>query len=94
MTTGQEITKDSLQIARLEEQFSHLRETIDDMQEAQRLTMDEVSKTQKLIQTEIGMIKEELQLAKGGWRMLMMIGGAFAAFGGALHWCWEHIRIQ
>ncbi len=85
-TTGphmaEEITKDSLQIARLEERIS----TIDRDMRAQ---------TEKLesMQKQLTQVLEALSEAKGGWRTLMWLGGAAATFGALVSWVLTHVRM-
>jgi TolA-binding protein len=80
--TGQP-TRDSIQIARLEEQFSAMRHALDEMAEAQRQTQHQLSE-----------MRMQLEAARGGWRTLMWLGGAAASFGAFTSWAASHVRIQ
>lgn len=75
-------TKDSLQIARLEERIS----TIDRDMRAQ---------TEKLeaMQQQLTQVLEALSEAKGGWRTLMWLGGAAATFGAMVSWMLTHVKL-
>lgn len=77
------ITRDSLQIARLEEQFAAMRHTIEEMAQVQRDT-----------QHQLGELRAQLEQAKGGWRTLMLLGGAASALGAFLSWMVAHVRLQ
>jgi hypothetical protein len=44
----------------------------------------------ELTRTVNGM-RDQLTEAKGGWKTLMLLGGASATFGGALAWLAEHL---
>jgi len=78
-----EYTKDSLQIARLEERIA----TIDrDM----RLQTERL----ELMQAQLAQVLNALSEAKGGWRTLMWLGGASAAMGGLISWVLTHVRFS
>lgn len=78
-----EYTKDSLQIARLEERIA----TIDrDMRmQTERL---------ELMQAQLAQVLSALSEAKGGWRTLMWLGGAAAAMGALISWVLTHVRFS
>lgn len=78
-----EVTRDSIQIARLEEQFSAMRHTLEEMSEVQRET-----------QRQLADMRAQLEQAKGGWRTLMLLGGAASALGAFLSWMVAHVRLQ
>lgn len=83
MEASMSITRDSLQIARLEEQFSAMRHTIEDMAEAQR-DMREALES----------MKTQLDEARGGWRTLLWLGGASATLGASVSWVLAHVRLM
>ena len=49
------------------------------------------SKEMKEIKEAIFAIRKTLDEAHGGWKVFIMIGGAFAVIGGALGWFFEKI---
>lgn len=78
-----DITKDSLQIARLEEQFS-----------AMRLSLQEMAESLHAMRSELATVKSDLEQAKGGWKVLMLMGGAAASLGALTAWAAQHVRVQ
>ena len=78
----EQITRDSLQIARLEEQVATIRRDLEAMTES----MDEM-------QRQLAQVIDQLTQARGGWRMLMLLGGAGAGLGAALSWVANHVRF-
>lgn len=42
--------------------------------------------------TSVDSINEKLSEAKGGWRLLMLLGGAAATLGGLLAWALQHVN--
>lgn len=63
-------------------EFGHLEQQVEQL----IVQMAELQKT-------MGQISNTLSEAKGGWRTLMLLGGAGAAVGGLLTWMVQHIRI-
>jgi len=78
-----DITKDSLQIARLEERIA----TIDRDMRAQT---DKIESMQQ----QLTQVLEALSEAKGGWRTLMWLGGAAATFGAMVSWMLSHVKLM
>ena len=78
-----DITKDSLQIARLEERMA----TMDRDMRAQSIKLDEMRQ-------QLEQVLAALSEAKGGWRTLMLLGGAAASAGGLISWVLTHIQIK
>ena len=78
-----DITKESIQIARLEEQFS-----------AMRASLQEMAESLHAMRSELAIVKTDLEQAKGGWRVLMLMGGAAASLGAFTAWAAQHIRLQ
>ena len=76
-------TQDSLQIARLEEQFS-----------AMRHSLQEVADSLRAVRAELAIVKSDLEQAKGGWRVLMLMGGAAASLGAGVLWVIQHIQVK
>jgi len=79
----QEITKDSLQLARLEEQFASVRRDVEDLQDKMAGLHEQLAE-----------VLAKLNEAKGGWRVLMLLGGAAAGVGASLSWVLQHVRLQ
>ena len=78
-----DITKDSLQIARLEERMA----TMDRDMRAQSIKLDEMRQ-------QLEQVLAALSEAKGGWRTLMLLGGAAASAGGLISWALSHVQIR
>lgn len=68
-------------IGKLETEVSHLRKDV-----AELKTMVQ-SLTANLAQ-----VQTQLSEAKGGWRALMLMGGAASALGAAISWAIAHMR--
>lgn len=78
-----DITKDSLQIARLEERMA----TMDRDMRAQSAKLDDMRQ-------QLEQVLAALSEAKGGWRTLMLLGGAAASAGGLISWALSHVQIR
>jgi phage shock protein A len=78
---AEEITKDSLQLARLEEQFHTIRRDVEDM-------ATQIEEQRK----QLAEILERLNEARGGWKVLMLMGGASAALGSSIPWLLQHFK--
>ena len=78
-----DITKDSLQIARLEERMA----TMDRDMRAQSVKLDDM-------RAQLEQVLAALSEAKGGWRTLMLLGGAAASAGGLISWVLSHVQIR
>lgn len=78
-----EITKDSLQIARLEERLA-------------TVVRDMESQNEQLaaMRVQLEQVLAALGEARGGWKTLMWLGGAAASFGGAISWALNHLEIK
>lgn len=42
--------------------------------------------------TTVDSINDKLSEAKGGWRLLMLLGGSAATLGGVLSWALQHLN--
>ena len=78
-----EITSDSLQIARLEERMSTICRDL----AAQQLQLQSM-------QDQMTQVLQALSEAKGGWRLLLWLGGAVATGGAGVGWALSHIKVQ
>lgn len=77
--TQRELTEARINIARLQEQVTHLSEGMQDLQESNALL------TAKLDQVLLA-----LSEARGGWKTLMLVGGAASTVGGFITWAIGH----
>jgi hypothetical protein len=70
-----------IDIGKLETEVAHLTRSVDELK----------TSNAKLIET-LGSIQRTLDEASGGWRMLMLMGGAGAAAGGLISWVLTNLR--
>lgn len=77
--TQRELTEARINIARLQEQVNHLTQSMEELQESNK------ELTAKLDQVLLA-----LSEARGGWRTLMLVGGAAATVGGFVTWAISH----
>ena len=77
-----DITKDSVQIARLEERIAS-------MDKDMRAQTDQIRELKEKLDQVILALSE----AKGGWKTLMWLGGAAAAVGALVSRALEHVNI-
>ena len=54
--------------------------------------MDRMVKEMAEIKKSLAAIESTLSEAKGGWRTLVMVGGAAASFGGLISWVLQHFK--
>ena len=78
-----DITPDSLQIARLEERMATMHRDMATQQEQLAA-----------LQEQMTQVLSALSEAKGGWRTLMLLGGAATAFGAVISWALAHFQIK
>lgn len=71
------ITEDSVQIARLEERLARAIESSDKRMERMEADLSAMRET-------VDQVLTEMHQARGGWRMLLLVGGGAAAFGSLL----------
>lgn len=57
---------------------------------ALKTELDSVKAKQSLMDAKLDLVLERLSEAKGGWRALMLLGGAGATLGGAVTWFLTH----
>lgn len=87
-TLNQEaISQAAIKIAVLEQQVKTLTEQNADLKE----TMNKLFEKIDTLSTTVNNINSTLSEARGGWKMLMLVGGASATLGGAItafaqHW--------
>lgn len=52
--------------------------------------LDQVKRNQNVMDHKIDSVLDKLSEAKGGWRALMLLGGAGATLGGVITWIATH----
>jgi hypothetical protein len=67
-------------VARLETQVAHLTAAVAEMKLANTMQS-----------SKLDAIQSTLSEARGGWRLMMMVGGASSAIGGMVTWIVAHI---
>lgn len=78
-----EYTKDSLQIARLEERMA----TMDrDLKEQTRQLIE--------LHQQLAQVLETLSEARGGWRTLMWLAGVSSSAGGLVTWALMNLQFK
>jgi prefoldin subunit 5 len=82
-TFHQDVHQANLDIAVLKAELSHLRRDVDLLAGAvERLT------------AALNNVNTTMSEARGGWRMMMLLGGASATFGGLLTWLLQHLSLK
>lgn len=84
------------QLALLDRHIAALEERMIDPRDFGRLEQQVQQLTNQVsdLQQTLTDIKSTLSEAKGGWRALMLLGGAGAAMGSILTWALQHIRLH
>ena len=77
------IGKAQVDIARLETEVKHLTATV----EALRVSNNNLS-------AQLDEIRQLLSEARGGWRVLMFVGGAGATLGATVSWVMQHLSFK
>lgn len=77
--TQRELTEARINIARLQEQVTHLTQGMEDLQESN-----------KQLTVKLDQVLLALSEARGGWRTLMLVGGAASTLGGVATWVFQH----
>lgn len=77
--TQKELTEARINIARLQEQVAHLTRGMEDLQESNKELTDKIDQ-----------VLLALSGARGGWRTLMLVGGAASTVGGFITWAFSH----
>ena len=76
------LTRAQVDIGKLETEVAHLREDMSELKASNAKLVAAVSEMQRT-----------LSEASGGWKMLMLMGGAGAMLGSVLAWVVDHLRI-
>lgn len=79
---GMEHHIDPVEYGELRGQVAALQQQVTDMK-LKQAAMD----------VKLDLVIDKLSEAKGGWRMLMLLGGAGATLGGFIVWAIQNIRI-
>lgn len=77
-----DLAQAQVDIGKLEVEVAHLR---DDVAELKGMV--------KTLTDHVAGVTGQLSEAKGGWRMLMLLGGAAATLGAGVTWALTHIKI-
>lgn len=78
-------------IAILRERTEVLGREMREMKELQRRDMEEVRAAQKALADKLDAVLTVMSEARGGWRTLMLIGGASGTIGALLAWLFNHL---
>lgn len=78
---SQELTEARINIVRLQTEVAHLTQGVSDLQESNK------ELTAKLDQVLLA-----LSEAKGGWKTLMLVGGAASTVTGLIGWAVQHFK--
>jgi prefoldin subunit 5 len=77
-----ELSKAQQDIVRLETQVEHMSRAIDNLTSL----LNEQTRT-------LADIQKTLSEARGGWRTLMLVGGAASTIGASISWMASHVRF-
>lgn len=82
-------------LTKMEEQMIDPREfgRLEGAVAALKTEMNEVKDRQAAIDGKLDQVLTKLSEAKGGWRLLMLLGGAGATLGAGLTWVLSHLHI-
>lgn len=61
--------------------------------EGQQAALAELTTAVKALTAQVSVMSTTIAEARGGWRMLMLLGGAGAAMGSAATWFLAHVRM-
>lgn len=75
--------QNAIDIAKLQVEVKHLTDG-----------MAEMTKVMQVLAEKVEAISETLTEAKGGWRMLMLVGGAAGSVGAFLSWVATHVSFK
>jgi hypothetical protein len=67
-----------------------------DPQEFGRLqaTVDALESDMSEMKADVRIIRDAITEARGGWKLLLLIGGAAATVGAAVSWVIEHVNLK
>jgi hypothetical protein len=80
------------ELAKVENQMIDPREfgRLEGAVSALKTELDSVKAKQTQMDVKLDLVLDKLSEAKGGWRALMLLGGAGAALGGVVTWFFTH----
>lgn len=70
--------------------FGHLEGRVD----ALTRTVADQSETMKLMTMQLRSMNDTLTEAKGGWRVMMYVGGAAGSIGAIIAWIAQHLTFK
>ena len=76
---SQELTEARINIGRLQTEVAHLTQSMDDLQESN-----------KQLTAKLDQVLLALSEAKGGWKVMMLVGGAASTLGAFATWAIQH----
>lgn len=68
-------------------EFGEIKGAVDSL----KVQMAEVKRHQANIDAKLDTVLDKLSEAKGGWRVMMMVGGAFTSAGAIASWVVDHL---
>lgn len=71
-------------------EFGEIKGAVD----ALKLQVAEVKQRQSNMDQKLDLVLDKLSEAKGGWRVMMWVGGAFASIGAAGSWAVDHLLAR
>ena len=71
-------------------EFGEIKGAVD----ALKLQVAEVKQRQTNIDQKLDLVLDKLSEAKGGWKLMMPLGGGAATFGSLITWALTHIERQ
>jgi len=81
----------AVMIAVMRERLATMGREIRELKETQRKDMDDMRQSQKDLANKLDAVLTAMSEARGGWRTLMMIGGASGTIGAAVSWVVQHL---
>jgi hypothetical protein len=86
------ITQAQRDIEGLRVEVNHLRDTVNELKASNANTLIEFRVANKEIMAMISSIQQTLSEARGGWRALMLVGGAVTTVSALVYWAATHIQ--
>lgn len=71
-------------------EFGEIKGAVD----ALKLQVVEIKQRQANIDQKLDLVLDKLSAAKGGWRVMLWVGGAFASVGAAGSWIIDHLAAR
>lgn len=79
-------------VAVLRERMAAMSRELRDMKDAQRRDTEEVRSSQRAHAEKLDAVLTVMSEARGGWRTLLLIGGASSSLGAAAGWLLSHFK--